>query len=121
MIYWAQPRNGDKDKIEKWRPSPYLIGHLAAKVVAEVRKEYIAIRDALLVEQKAAGREGKIFRDEARSAMKIYRAACLLLPYVSDEYPGDCKLVPMWEFPPDLYHALNYVDGRVATAREGHP
>jgi hypothetical protein len=94
---------------------PYeLIGEDVANRIAEMRKHFARERDATLVFQKECGArrdsEGaRFFKEESRHYMKLYRACCLLLPWVANDYPGDCELRDPYEWGEELFDALDYV------------
>lgn len=72
-------------------------------------------RDEMVAAQKQCGaekdREGaKFFKEEAADAMKMYRAACLLLPWYTQDVGGDCPLRDLYEIGPELFWNLCFVE-----------
>jgi hypothetical protein len=112
MIY-ITPDRRDKGSVTKCKVPEWMT--LCPEKLAAARKAEIVLRDEMLAFQKEAGKNGdragaKFFKDEASEYMKRYRAACLLVPhYVAGDYPGDCKYVDAYNWPPDLFGALNAV------------
>ena len=88
------------------------------EILEEQRKLWINQRDLMVEYQKMCGAskdiEGaKFFKEEARHALKMYRAACLLIPWFSPpagkDYPGDCVLKDPYDFPEELFSHLDYI------------
>ena len=93
-----------------------LCTNLDAAVIEKQRVLWARHRDEMLVFQKQCGAtkdiEGaKFFKEESRHALKMYRAACMLLPWYANEWPGDCKFVDPYEWPEELFDALDYIYG----------
>lgn len=83
--------------------------------ISKHRREWQHHRDTMLMYQKECSArkdyEGaKFFKEEASWAMKHYRAACLLLPYVCPNPPGDCPYRDLYEVGPELYPYLVYLE-----------
>lgn len=57
----------------------------------------------------------RFFREEAADALKEYRAACLVLPYTMAEPPGDCPVVPEWDWPVELAPWIDRIVWAVTT------
>lgn len=73
-------------------------------------------RDEFLKYQKAAEKErdfdtARFFREEAAAQLKIYRAATFLLPWYTNEPPGDCRMMQPSEWPIELASQLDYLTG----------
>lgn len=110
---WAAAKE-NPDPVTKYRLPYNFIGDEAASRVAEHRAFWARHRDEMIGYQKACAASGdrdgaRFFKDEAREALKHYRAACLLLPWVAAEYPGDCKLDEPYSFPEELFAVLDTV------------
>lgn len=75
-----------------------------AKYLLKERKEYQQLHESLISEQKKTkDREhAKFLKEEAREALKMYRAACLLIPWYTNDYPGDCKVSELRNAPKEL-------------------
>lgn len=92
-----------------------LDGPRVARIISDQRILWMRHREEVLAFQKdCASRKdiegARFFKEEAAHAMKHYRAACLLLPQVQNEVPGDCKFRDPYEFPPELWGALTYIE-----------
>lgn len=93
-----------------WKISlpPYMPdGESSADLVNDMRKAAVVRRDEMLAFQKACGAskdvEGaKFFKGEAADALKEYRAACLILPWLMAEAPKDCPVRESYEWPVEL-------------------
>jgi len=89
----------------------------AAQVAAvdRMRRESAAHRDQMLAFQKQLSSDheaARFFKQEARSALKLYRAACLLLGWIATEPPGDCPFVKPKDWPIELCDAVQSACGR---------
>lgn len=120
--YKTLPRDGGRDEIEKFRLEPDMMGEGAAASASALRRETIKHRDEMLEGQKmcAAGGDhvgAKFFKGEERHALRVYRACCLILPYLANDCPNDCKLIDPWQWPPELFPALAFVESRVRRDR----
>lgn len=78
------------------------------------------LRDDMLAYQKQCSankdREGaRFFKEEAADAMKMYRAACLLLPFYAREPRGDCPLRDLYEIGPEMFFHLTFLEMACAT------
>lgn len=103
-------RRGDDSKDAVWKIQiPHFLpsGPEIADRVGAVRKARAADRDDFLALQKACGARGdrdgaRFFKEAAGDALKEYRAACLVLPLLEANPPGDCPCRPEWEWPVEL-------------------
>lgn len=94
------------------------IGFDGDKVAEEIllqRKLWQKHRDDMLCYQKEYGKKqdkeaAKFFKEEAAWAMKHYRAACLLVPYVCANPPGDCQYRDLYEIGEELHPFLLYLE-----------
>jgi hypothetical protein len=79
----------------------------------EERKYWAQWHDTLKSYQKLCNTDrelAKYFSVEAKEALKMLRACRLLIPhYCDDPLPGDCKYVDTWEWPEELFSALDYI------------
>lgn len=92
-----------------WYPAPTAE---AAQAIDEFRRASINRRDEMMAFQKqnSTDREAaRFFKDEARDALKDYRAACLVLPYYTSDVPGDCPVVAVSKWPVELEHHIRRV------------
>ena len=118
-VYYERPRSasfGEGKPAPRYRLSYEFIGADVADEVNATRIYYARHRDEMLAFQKECGAHGdkegaKFFKDEARDALRHYRAACLLLPWVSGDLPGDCPEREPFYFPEELFGALEFVSG----------
>lgn len=115
------PRKGPVPKGEKAKEKFSLarsIGFDGDKVCAEIskqRREWQQHRDVMLMYQKECAKDkdyegAKFFKEEASWAMKHYRSACLLVPYVCPNPPGDCPYRDLYEVGPELHSYLVYFE-----------
>lgn len=98
----------------------FFIGDECAERVRAERIRWLRHREDILELQKVCGaardREGaRFFKEEASYALKCYRAACLLLPYVDANLPGDCIYREPKDFPIELAPMIRQILG-VATS-----
>lgn len=116
MDYWTSPRDDSKTSVHKWRLSAYLpqdSGMLEA--LQSLRKRFARERDEMIGLQKECGARGdrdgaRFFKEEASDRLKLYRAACLIIPYFDVAPSGDCPVRDMWGWPPELFPALNMIE-----------
>ena len=90
-------------------------GDKVCEQISEQRKLWQKHRDDMLYFQKEAAKDkdydtAKFFKEEASWAMKHYRAACLLVPYVCSNPPGDCPYRSLYEVGPELFPFLVYLE-----------
>lgn len=90
-------------------------GDIVAEEIMAQRKMWQKHRDDMLYYQKEASKRkdydtAKFFKEEASWAMKHYRAACLLVPYVCANPPGDCPYRDLYEVGPELFPQLKYLE-----------
>lgn len=90
-------------------------GDKVCEEISKQRKEWQHHRDTMLMYQKECGVQkdyegAKFFKEEAAWAMKHYRAACLLVPFVCPNPPGDCPYRDLYEIGPELHPYLNYLE-----------
>lgn len=83
--------------------------------ISKQRRMWQKHRDDMLCCQKDAAKDrdfegAKFFKEEASWAMKHYRAACLLLPKVCPNPPGDCPDRDLYEVGPELHPYLVYLE-----------
>lgn len=122
-IYRTQPRNGDEGSINKYTVSNDLEGADIGERLMALRKDFVVQREELLALQKEWGRDpnwGRFLKHEANDRLKLYRAACLLIPYVVTEPPGDCPWRPSWDFPPELWAPLDMVSAMAGSSNIGY-
>lgn len=91
------------------------IGNGAAEVLLAQRKSWLRYIEEMKSFQKWCGsrgdREGaRFFKEESAHAMKFYRSACLLIPHVAGEFPGDCSYRDPYDFPPELFPFLVHLE-----------
>lgn len=82
--------------------------------VEKLRTRFIRERDEMIALQKAAqknsDRDGaRFFREEVSDRLRYYRACCIVLPWVSASYPGDCKFVEPKDVPLELGSAVDLI------------
>lgn len=90
-------------------------GDTVCEEISKQRREWQRHRDIMIMYQKeCASRKdyegAKFFKEEASWAMKHYRAACLLVPYVCSNPPGDCPYRDLYEIGPELHTYLVYLE-----------
>jgi hypothetical protein len=91
------------------------IGDAAAEYLLTQRKCWLRQNEDMKAFQKLCAQSGdrdgaRFFKDEAAYAMKFYRAACLLIPHVAAEFPGDCVQRDPYDFPPELFPYLVHLE-----------
>lgn len=99
----------------KWKI--YIPGHLYGEIDGDdllaIRKEQIALRDECLALQKKYGKDdrelAKYYSNEAREALKVYRAVCMLIPYWVANPSKDCPVVHRLDWPIELSEQFTYV------------
>jgi hypothetical protein len=99
----------------------WLAGQDIADNLLFLRKEYAKQRDDMLKLQKENQEDknfAKFFKEEAKDRLKLYRACCLLIPHVTQDFPGDCEYKEPYLFPEELYSYLDLVAG-LADVRRG--
>lgn len=125
-VYVSTRGDHGEGKVQKYQfPLGFLDTTHAHEIVGELRKHYARERDEMLTHQKQCGAardvEGaKFFKHEAQHFMKLYRACCLLLPHVANEYPGDCEYRDPYEWGEELFAALDYVAYQVVFQAKFH-
>ena len=80
--------------------------------VAAERKAQSKLHDDLKTQQKQVAKTGdyeaaRAISDEAKEALKRYRAACLVLGYCMGNPPGDSPYIPMVRWSIDLVEELD--------------
>lgn len=112
-----QIENDDGDKVDRYYvvlwPEPFAE---ADAILRGMRRGAQQERDAALVDKKAMEKAGNIdaarhFREEASSALKRYRAICMVgSRYMTAPLPGDC-LIGGEPWPAELASELDAVIG----------
>jgi hypothetical protein len=119
-------RADDKKQVRKYHIARYMNGYYRADAINAQRLRWIAHRNEMLDYQKACAaagdREGaKFFKGEASEALKLYRSACLVLPYFMVDPPKDCPYKDEWDWPEELFGHIDLVLGAAELVAEVAP
>lgn len=108
-LYWTMPRNGDKESVQKYTLPVFF--ELCPVKLNSLRKDAIIGRDQMSAFKDQCMKQrdingARFFKEEAADYMKEYRAACILLPWYSQDVGGDCLLRDLYEIGPELFPYL---------------